>query len=366
VLLQGDLARYLLDKGLLEPDSIVSGDLDVQDASRRNRNFKILRKQSRCYFLKQGFGPLRLVEREAAVYGFLHSLPGAFAECLPNIRLHDCPQRILVLEIPHDSETVEEHCRRAGRIPAWAGARLGCALGDLHGLTCDPVIRESRRQEFQSELPWVFEIHKPGLRVFWGASEANLALIGIIQGSPGIRAGLEGLREEWHTECLVHGDLKSANLVIERGPSGRVRRGLKIIDWELAGYGDPAWDIGSVLSDCLALWVLSIPMAPEWTVEQSLKLARLPLERLVPWVRSFWRAYVERRGLEPEIAARLLRRSTTHAAARLLQTAYETTRQASRLPANAVGMVQLSRNLMSQPESAAATLLGLSAVPERL
>ena len=357
MLQQSDLTRYLFEKDLLEPDSIVSGDLDIRDASRRNRNFKVLRKQSRCYFLKQGIGPLASLEREAAVYRFLRLLPAKLdiVESLPTVILHDDAQRTLVIEMAHRSETVDEYCFRCGRIPMWVGGRLGRALGDLHRLRRD----ESPPQEFEVEAPWVFAIHEPRLRVFWGASEANLSLIRIIQEHSGLRAELEGLRDAWRAEALIHGDLKAANLVVEGGPTGRSRRGFKIIDWELAGYGDPAWDVGSVLSDCLALWILSIPMAQELTVEQSLPLARIPLKRLTPFVRSFWSAYVDRRGLNPEAAAEVLRRSMSHAAARLLQTAYETTRQADRLSANTVHMVQLSWNLMTRPDEAASRLFGL-------
>jgi aminoglycoside phosphotransferase (APT) family kinase protein len=51
--------------------------------------------------------------------------------------------------------------------------------------------------------------------------------------------------------CLVHGDVKWDNAVLDSGPPARVA----LFDWELSGLGDPAWDVGSALADCLALAV---------------------------------------------------------------------------------------------------------------
>jgi Ser/Thr protein kinase RdoA (MazF antagonist) len=50
----------------------------------------------------------------------------------------------------------------------------------------------------------------------------------------------------WHPECLVHGDLKWDNCLVE---ADRVR----VIDWELSGLGDPAWDVSCVIAEQLAL-----------------------------------------------------------------------------------------------------------------
>lgn len=50
----------------------------------------------------------------------------------------------------------------------------------------------------------------------------------------------------WRPECLVHGDLKWDNCLVA---ADRVR----VIDWELSGLGDPAWDVSCVIAEQLAL-----------------------------------------------------------------------------------------------------------------
>lgn len=48
------------------------------------------------------------------------------------------------------------------------------------------------------------------------------------------------------TGCLVHHDLKWDNVVLS-GPAGARRPVL--LDWEMAGLGDPAWDLGCLLAE---------------------------------------------------------------------------------------------------------------------
>lgn len=50
----------------------------------------------------------------------------------------------------------------------------------------------------------------------------------------------------WSDTCLIHGDIRRDNWAFSV-TSGRPR--LKVLDWELSGYGDPAWDIASVFAE---------------------------------------------------------------------------------------------------------------------
>ncbi len=44
ILSRSNVVHYLAEQGLLTPETIVDGDLMVADASRRNRNFKVIRR----------------------------------------------------------------------------------------------------------------------------------------------------------------------------------------------------------------------------------------------------------------------------------------------------------------------------------
>ena len=53
ILFRSNVVHYLLEQGLLTLDAVVDGELMVIDATRRNRNFKVMRRGQQGYFVKQ-------------------------------------------------------------------------------------------------------------------------------------------------------------------------------------------------------------------------------------------------------------------------------------------------------------------------
>jgi aminoglycoside phosphotransferase (APT) family kinase protein len=159
---------------------------------------------------------------------------------------------------------------------------------------------------------------------------------------------------------VIHGDLRWDNCQVVVASAPRRPR-VQFVDWETAGVGDPSWDIGSILAECLSTWLLSAPVTRDAPPDDFLRLARLPLEGTRPAMRAFWAAYVARRRWDDDTASQWLRRSMQHAGARLVQTACEETQGRLRVPANIVYMLQLSANVIERPVEAASVLLGLAA-----
>jgi aminoglycoside phosphotransferase (APT) family kinase protein len=63
-----------------------------------------------------------------------------------------------------------------------------------------------------------------------------------------LAGALREARAGYAPRCWIHGDLRKENWMLDR----RTRKPLlKVIDWEMSGSGDPAWDIGSVLAEGL-------------------------------------------------------------------------------------------------------------------
>jgi aminoglycoside phosphotransferase (APT) family kinase protein len=155
----------------------------------------------------------------------------------------------------------------------------------------------------------------------------------------------------------VHGDIKWDNLLVARGEGGASR--LKIVDWELARVGEPCWDVGSVFGDYLGFWLASIPITGEEPPDRFLQLARYPIEKMQPAMRSFWKAYAAGMGLTAEEQDEWLLRSVRYAAARLLQTAYEQSALTLKLTGNVICLLQLSLNILQRPTDAAGSLLGI-------
>jgi aminoglycoside phosphotransferase (APT) family kinase protein len=350
MLTQGEVVPYLLRRRLIRPESVLEGDLVVVDASRRNRDFKVVSERGPSYLLKQGVGSAT-VAHEARMYLYFHSAPAgeALRPYLPRCFGYDDEARILVLELVRDAESLREHHVRRRRFSVRLGATLGAALAALHR----PGVATA---EVGGSPPWILSLHRPHSALFREVSSANLRLIRVLQRFPVFGERLDELREGWRREAVVHNDVKWDNVLVVRSEKAFQ---VKLIDWELADVGDPCWDVGGAFNDYLSQWLLSIPITGDAPPERFLELAPYPLERMQPAIRAFWSAYVHGMGLEPASAERWLERAVRYAAARLVQTAYEQMQGSWQLTGNVVCILQLSLNILQRPRHAAAHLLGI-------
>ncbi len=161
----------------------------------------------------------------------LASWTGALADALPQAVLVDERRKVLVLFA-------------AGQSPLAPAPSLAWSLGKLtagwHKATAGfplPATASAGILRMPAANPddWGLKAH------------AARRLGERIVADPLLSGLLEAAAAAWRPECLVHGDLKWDNCLVE---ADRVR----VIDWELSGLGDPAWDVSCVIAEQLALY----------------------------------------------------------------------------------------------------------------
>ena len=352
-----EVVPYLQARGYLTTSGAALDGITIEDASRRNTNLKVLRPRGMSYFLKQARdadGAAHLAH-EASIYRILRAnvRRNSFGRCLPQFLGYDPDKHILVLEFVRKSHNLRDHYALKRRFPAALGAAVAHALAGLHRLPIkdDLVPRSSHGP------PWIFSLHRPGLRHWRGLSSASLKVVEIIQGRSEYCNLLNDVQQDWQNHAFIHFDAKWDNCIVLEPSAPEYARGLRIIDWELAGLGDACWDVGSVLADYLSLWRSSRPLLDE-TAPENIK-AQYRLERMQPAMRAFWRTYVGCMQHEPAVANDLLVRTARFAAVRLLQIAVERAQVSPELTSNIVGDVQLSLNILQRPIEAIVHLFGI-------
>jgi hypothetical protein len=367
------LVRYLLDIGAVDTASVVDGELMVSDSTRRHLNHKVrLRSPAGC-FVKQARADQALsqstLHREAMCYWLAGNDPhfAALAPLLPRYVAYDRARQTLVLELLPGAENLSELQQRLGRVPVETAAGLGLALGRAQAGVRDPGPQQPGVYVFPRTVPWVLNIHALISSQVDRLSSANAHLLAIIRQYPEFPAALEALRAGWRNERLIHGDMKWDNcLVLDRGelahgtPSQPLR--LRVIDWELADFGDGLWDVGGIFHSFLCCWLMSMPPHDEASVDQLLGSARHPIEGMQPAMHAFWHAYLEGAGLASADSAPLLMRSMQYAAARMIQTAYEALSYAPSITPATLRLLQVSLNILTRPGDALADLLDLPAM----
>ena len=160
-------------------------------------------------------------------------------------------------------------------------AALGKRLATLHGISAtglppaiDPVPRLALTPRAAAELPG-----------------AMLDLIALLQRTDGLAEALENLRVRLGDDALVHGDLKLDNVMADR------RGRLALVDFEHAGAGDAAWDLGAGIGDLVSRWLLSVPAPAGGGLAAWLSRASVPRTRVAAAARALRSGYARQRPL---------------------------------------------------------------------
>jgi len=323
---QHEVAAYLLARRLVSRRSIVSAELRISDASSRNRNLRVRGGAGESLLLKQGIvaDSAASLANEVALYRRLTAADAGLAACVPRLHGHDAARGILILEWVGEGEDLDALHRRRGRVAPGLAAALGRVLAAVHAVARDG-------EELREDPPWVLALHRPALEALRYLSAGSIELIGLLQDDERIGGALDALREGWSAGVLVHRDVKWANCIAHPAAAGARLTRVKLVDWEMAGWGDAAFDVGSVFSEVAAFE---------------------PRRGAAAAAASFWRAYTGAAGLDERAAARVLDRSLRFAGARLVQTAFEHTQEAAVLEARVARLVRLGRELLLAPHAA--------------
>lgn len=354
MLTQHEVVPYLLSRELITASCVVDGNVAILDNSRRNRNYRIISPDG-SYLLKQAVGSDRIetLSREAAVYQQFSAggQKNGITRHLPGFCAYDPDQHILILELVQDAETLREHRQRLGCVSSHSAQRAAEALAALHRANPAPQEKTARAS--------VLSLHQPTLAGYRNVSRAALQLVEIIQKQKTLTRHLDRLRDEWQSPGFIHGDIRAENFLIPV-PLGRGKRPVRIVDFEFAGAGDTAWDVGSLFAEYLSFWLFSFPLMTASQLDRFIDLADCPLADIQPSVRSFWTQYARCMLLEDSKSDRFLLRAVKFSALRLLVMAFEAAPALSSVNTFVLSLVQVGMNILAQPEKAAVELLGIA------
>jgi Ser/Thr protein kinase RdoA (MazF antagonist) len=290
--------QYLIARGILGAQDAAWSAPTAEDVSASHRSIRVRLEGRARWFVKWADAERshgRDLGSEAAVYRLSTVFP-QLARVLPRCWLVGERDDILVLDaLPGEP---------LSSVLDWEGLdRPGAAL-DLAAYGSATATFHAVRPPRFGAAPWLIEALEPRWGDYEWLPRWCADFLRRLRASPRFRAGFLAARREWRPGCLVHGDLRWANVLLERRDD---RRRVWIVDWELACLGDPAWDVGCAVGDMVVTRVQG---------------ARSPA---APWapMRSFLAAYRAEARLDDIRWQRLLARSARLAAVRLVQSVIE-------------------------------------------
>ncbi len=335
-----NIAHYLLERGFVSPSDIVHNQCTVTNSSSRNRCFKVAFQSKRGVFVKQSRPSdvtLQTCLEIEACCGREFQASGLLSDHVPRVLGYDKQRGILCSELVADAESLRQFCgTHVTQRPAIASA-LGDVLAKFHSTDTAQMVKRLPPRA-RHRVPTTLRDDLTGVT-------AKIDPVGIsarIRQYPEYAKLIRNAATLWNPDGLCHGDIRWDNILIKQTNS---ELGLSIIDWELAGGGDTAWDVAGVVEAYLVDWVGNI----------------LELAELRDLVNSFLMAYISRRGNSVKNAS-FLRRVSAFAGCRLVQSTFEHHQFGSSLSESGLQLLQLSWNILQNPEETERELLKISSL----
>ena len=262
---------FLLGTGDLSEREALGPNLAIRACGGRNVGF-LVEGIARPVYLKQVRDRqphlLAAQAREAAFCRAVWEVPelGDLRAAVPRVVRCDKRRGILTLEarIRHrplfsvrDKASAKYLTRDAAR---WA-PEIGRFLGTLHS-TSGRLVRGDLGDPRLAVLPavaiFIMDVRDPIQPVSLSAR----TLLALTKQDVPLQRLLSYLGARWRSNTLVHGDVRWDNLLVPTecdvvGDLGdrSTRNALRVIDWELVQWGDPAWDLACLLYEyCLVAW----------------------------------------------------------------------------------------------------------------
>lgn len=191
-----------------------------------------------------------------------------------------------------------------------------------------------------------------------------------------LRRAIANLNEIYTPCCLIHRDLKFNNILLHTDwqprlssspaslsallPSATEDALIRLIDWEKWVWGDAAVDLGALVASYLKIWLRSLTVRANMSLDTALRLAGTPLEALQPSLRAMVQAYLAH---APEVSARLpnfLQRVMQFAGLDLIESIHTKLQYQEPFGNIEICMLQVAKTLLCAPEQAIFTVFGVT------
>lgn len=253
-----DVIGLLCQLGLLDEDTLVEQGAEVREVTRRNANFTV-QIDDGGVFVKT---PRDQIARStlAHEHDMLHRLSATPYPKVPRPLAKDEVSGALVMEYFPNYLPLKTHVLTKGNAPLRWANRAGRALAQLHGRTVGGVPEAMEMPVFRWLYPDAAEVVQ--------ATSAVQDLQRRLQNDAGCHPCIATLRTSSRPTCWVHGDLRLENVIVAEDSDFPI-----LVDWEFAGAGDPARDLGTLLGSFLSLGLMPPPYRTEVSAERLARAA---------------------------------------------------------------------------------------------
>jgi Phosphotransferase enzyme family len=291
----------------------------------------------------------------------------------PKILHFDAEHSIIAFDYLVNYRDLDELYSKERIFPVEIATNIGSAIASIHSLTlenenCQIFLASSRqmRDESEKENPvYLYGIERISPDVFSLFPSDGLRFLSLYQRYESLGDAILALKDTYQPCCLIHQDFKLNNILLHNDWEQRISKSqpddvLRFIDWERSGWGDPASDLGSIIASYLQIWLGSLIVSSDTTLEESLRMAITPLELLQPSLNALMIAYLKS---FPEILHHqptFVQRSVQFAGLALIQQIHAMIQYQKVFNNTGICMLQVAKSFICRPEQSISTVFGQS------
>ncbi len=368
-----NVIQYLQEAGLF---SLEDGTAVVEELTQNSHNLNLLvtisANNQKLLVKQEGTTSNNEIPQEFFHEWLLQQLIQSFP-VLANIPaiaplvLHfDQENSILVRQYLQEYVELADFYHQNEAFPEAIATAVGTSLATLHRSTFD--CREYR--EFMATAPegqFRYQFYNPaqgigslGPEIFADVPGDGLKFYALYQRYESLEAAIAQLAYEWHPCCLTHNDLKLENILVHSRWKRLDDCLVRLIDWEAASWGDPAFDLGTLLASYLGIWLDSILVDYTIEMEESVNLALTPLEVIQPSILALIRAYLHSFGMILEYRRDFILRVVQFTGLALIHQLQDRINRHKYLDKLGIYILEFAKNLLIMPQESVIKIFGIS------
>lgn len=292
---------------------------------------------------------------------------------LPEVLHFNANDSIIVLNYLNEYRDLADFYAKENVFPTAIATAIGTILATIHRTTLD---RQDYRDFFTQNLDQasinpssklVHGLDRITPEVFGQVPTDGLKFFALYQRYDSLEQAIAELTNAFDPCCLSHNDLKLNNILLHLDWEQNLAKAelstptiVRLIDWERCKWGDPAFDLGTLIGSYLQLWLSSLVVSKTISIAESLRLAMTPLELLQPSIAALTEAYLRQ---FPEILVRrpdFFHRVVQFAGLALIQQIQATIQYQKAFGNAGICMLQVAKSLLCRPVPSISTVFGMS------
>ena len=377
-----NICNYLKKKNICPEIKQELNEHNIESRSAKNFNLLVsLPDHSKLFVKQERFDregkTAGEFNREWRIQEFVKQFPevSKLNSWLPEITDFDVDNSILIFKYLDDHQNLGEFYGQENIFAPEIASSIGSIIATIHSQTINnPSYENFFGYSNSNSSPKLTQGMARGLaritpEIFGTVPADGLKFFALYQRYDSLGKAIAQLNESFQPACLTHNDLKLNNILIAANwkPTStslaanynQPQVELKLIDWERSGWGDPAFDLGTVIGSYLIIWLQSLIVSRSMAIDESLRLATIPLEVLQPSLAALSKTYA---ACFPDIVEhdpKFWQKVMQFAGFALIQSIQSTLQYQKAFNNTGICMLQVAKALLCNPESSIASVLGI-------